>query len=519
MKLFNIKYLAGGFLALALASCSKEKLETFPNNSIELSQSFQTVRDAKTWNTGVYGLLRGRFYGNYTITSDIQADQLNASIDFGNRNGFPHRWEGFEATEGNTNGIWSGYYRAITNINIMIPGFATITPSAAADNAGITERGDLNRYKADAHFARAYYYHELVTRFAKAYNPASAASDLGVPLLLEYDVFAMPARATVKAVYDQILSDVGQARTLFAAAKTEYDKLPAANRPNITGAQGATHFTTDALMAFEARVKLHMQDWAGAKTAADAVIATGRYPLINTQAAYKAYWHNDSKTEDIMQLAVSSTSGEQANTNAIYLGLNTATGKFRPDFVPSQWVVDQYETADIRKSVFFETKNVDFTTGAGTLTLVNKYPGNPALFTTANTNYQHAPKFLRIAEMYLISAEAGARGAAAGDGLLKLNALREARGLLPAVALTGDALFAAVKEERFRELAFEGFRLMDLKRWNEGFTRRAPQNTNFLSTGSGYTTLSIAAGNPKFVWAIPSNDVTINPNIQQNPGW
>lgn len=497
MNLFKIKYLAGSLLAIAsLASCKKENLEKFPSSSIELSQSFLSVRDAKTWNTGVYGILRGRFYGIYAYTADIQADQLNAGVDFGNRNGFPHRWEGFEATEGNINSIWSGYYRGITNANLMITGFEKITPANA------TETAELDRYKGDAYLARAYYYHELVKRYAKPYEPATAASDMGVPIVLDYDVFAQPSRASVKGVYDQVLTDIAKAKTLLAA---------------VPGVQGSNRFTIDVVTALEARVKLDMQDWAGAKTAADALITGNKYPLINTQTAYTAYWHTDTKQEDIMQIFASLTEG--ANTNAIYLGLNTSNQKFRPDFVPSQWVIDKYAATDIRKATYFASKPVDFTTGAGTLTLVNKYPGNPALFTTANTNYQHAPKFFRIAEMYLISAEAGARGTADADGLVKLNALRTARGLTALTGLADNALFAEVKEERFRELAFEGFRLWDLKRWHEGFTRSAPQNTNFLTIGTGYTTLSIPADHPKFVWGLPSNDVTINPNLQQNQGW
>ena len=501
MKVFNIKYLAaGGLLALSLASCKKE-LEKFPTSSIALEQSFESVRDARSWNNGLYSRLRGRFYGIYAYTQDIQGDQLNATIDFGNRNGFPHRWEGFEATEGNINSIWIGYYSGITNANLMIDGFKEITPANA------TETADLNRYKGDAYAVRAYYYHELVKRFAKPYNPTTAASDEGVPIVLVYDVFAKPARASVKAVYDQVLSDLGQAKTLLAG---------------VAGAQGSTRFTIDGINALEARVKLDMQDWAGAKAAADAVIATGKYPLINTQAAYTAYWHGDTKQEDIMQLAVVNTT-ETPNTNAIYIGLRTNDNTFRPDFLPSQWVVDEYDAADIRKSVYFATKPGNFTSGTGNITIVNKYPGNPVLFTGATTNYQHAPKFFRIAEMYLISAEAGARSgnAAMGvDALIKLNQLRAARGLTtPLVGLTGAALFDEVKKERFRELAFEGFRLWDLKRWNEGFTRKAPQNPNFLTVGTGYTTLAIAAGNPKFAWGLPSNDVTINPNLKQNQGW
>lgn len=525
MKLSTIKFLAIGILALAVSSCKKD-LELFPNNQVELSQTFSTVREAQEWNTGLYGLLRGRFYGIYQYTQDIQADQLNATIDFGNRNGFPHRWTGFLADDGNISTVWSGYYRAITNINLALPQFTKITPSADATNAGRLERGNMARYKADAHFARAYFYHELIIRFAKPYEPATATTEPGVPLVVDYAPKAMPARASVKAVYNQILADITSANTLYAQAKTEYDAVTtASSRPNITGAQGSTRFTTDALTAFEARVKLHMQDWDGAKAAADAVIATGRYPLITAPIngpvdPLKDYWHKDEKQEDIMQLAVANTT-EQANTNgAIYLGFRTSDNRYRPDFMPSQWVLDKYDAADRRKAVYFANLPLSFTVGTTTKTLVNKFPGNTALFTTATTNYQQAPKFLRIAEMHLISAEAGARGSGDADALIKLNTLRTARGLTALAALADDDLFAEVKEERFRELAFEGFRLWDLKRWHEGFTRRAPQTpAAMLSSGTGYTALSIAADHAKFTWAIPSRDIQVNPNVVQNPGW
>jgi starch-binding outer membrane protein, SusD/RagB family len=497
MKL-KLNFITVGMLGLSLAACKKDNLDKFPTSNIPLDQSFESVRDAKIWNTGLYGNMRGTFYGIYQYTQDIQGNQLNATIDFGNRNGFPHRWEGFEATESNINTIWSGYYRGIANVNIMLDGFNDITPADA------NQTSELDQYRGDAYAIRAYYYHELVLRYARPYMPATAANEPGVPLILSYDVYEMPPRATVKAVYEQVLSDLAQAKSKLG---------------KVVGTAGSNRFTVDAVDALEARVRLHMQDWAGAKAAADAVISTNKYPLYNTAAGIQSYWHNDAKQEDIMQLAVINTT-EQANTNgAIYLGFRTNDNLFRPDFVPSVWVIDKYPATDLRKPVYFATKRVTFTTGTGNLELVNKFPGNPALFTATTTNYQHAPKFLRIAEMYLISAEAGARGTADADGLAKLNALRSARGLTALPGLTDDALFEEVKDERFRELAFEGFRLWDLKRWQEGFTRSAPQNPNFLTAGTGYTTLSITPDNPKFAWGIPSNDVTVNPNIDQNPGW
>jgi hypothetical protein len=379
----------------------------------------------------------------------------------------------------------------------MINGFNEIKPATAA------ETDELNRYKGDAYWVRAYYYNELMQRFSKAYNPTTAANDLGVPLVLTYDVTEMPSRASAKAVYDQIMSDLNQAKTLLV---------------KVNGAQGSPRITKDAVTALEARVRLNMQDWAGAKAAAEAVITSSAYPLINTATAFKAYWHTDTKTESILQLRVIAPN-EFTNGMGVYLGYVPAIRRFTPDFIPSQWVVDMYDSTDIRKGTYFERLPVTIQ-GANynNVWLVNKYPGNPTHFTGANTNYQHEPKVLRIAEMYLISAEASARLGSA-DALTRLNQLRTARGVAQFVGLSGTALMNAVMEERTRELAFEGFRLFDLKRWNLGFTRRQPQNTNMLTSGPEYFTLSIAAGNPKFTWAIPANDITINRNLVQNPGW
>jgi hypothetical protein len=501
----NFKY---GIIAVALAgmisSCDKE-LDRLPFTSIEKSASFVTIADALAWRNGSMALLKGRNYGSYMFYSDVQADQLNATLDYGNRNGAAHRWSDFLSNDQTLDPMYAAYYSGINNANEAIQGFPSIVTNSA------TEAANLARYTGEIYFARAYYYSELIKRWAKPYNPATAEADLGVPLVVVPNLNAQPARATMKQVYDQILADLVAART-----NLQTSAVAAA-----VGAVGSNFITIDAVNALEARVKLNMQDWAGARTAAEAVIATGRYPLTSSATTFKNMWHIDNTTETIVQF-FAGLPNELSNTNTVYLGYVPNLLKFTPDFVPSQWVIDMYEDNDIRKNVYFERKpviiqGIDYPN----IWLVNKYPGNPALFTGANTNYQHAIKLLRVAEMYLISAEAGARAGSSTEAaaLTRLNELRVARGLTALTGLTGNALFQAVKDERFRELAFEGHRLFDLKRWNEGFTRRLPQNVAFLQQGQFFQTLSIPAGADKFTWGFPTRDVTINPNIVQNPGW
>ncbi len=490
-------------LALVSFNSCKKNLDQFPANSIEITQAFKTMADARAWNVGNSARFRGTLYGTFMYHSDIQADQLNATLDFGNRNGNPHRWgQSFLANDGALSGPWSTYYRNISNINLALANLSsipTVTPVEATELAVI---------RGNAFLGRAYYYAELITRFAKPFEPATANTDLGVPLVLDFDIKLQPARATVNQVYVQILSDISSAKTLLAS---------------VPGALGSTKFTIHSALALEARVKLNKQDWAGARTAAESVITSALYPLANNAVDINSMWKNDMNTEVITQSFVSAPI-ELPNTNLVYLGLVPATGKFTPDFVPSQWVVNFYDNADFRKNVYFEQKALTIQgVNYANIWCVNKYPGNSTYFTAATTNYAHRPKVFRSAELYLISAEAGARegAATAAAALIRLNELRVARGLLPLTGLTGAPLFQAIKDERFRELAFEGFRLNDLKRWHEGFTRTAPQNLSFIQVGPTYNTLTIISDDNQFVWGLPSSELIVNPSLsaQQNPGW
>lgn len=492
MTMKKIKYIASALLlSTVIASCDLEK---FPKDAIETSQSFEKVSDAEKWDNMFYTQLRGRYYGIYTFSTDVQADQLNATVDFGNRNGGPHRWD-FLAGDYTIRDVWQGYYNALNNINTAIQGFATITPENDEDAAL------LKQYTGDAHLARAYYYLNLVLRWSKAYNASTASSDLGVPLVLEPDLYAMPARASIQEVYDQILADI-------AVAKGNLGSIP--------GAPGSVWFNKDVVTALEARVKLYMNDWAGAKTAAESLLNSGTYTLYDTQEDIMSMWAVDAEQEVIFAPYVN-ISQELPNTNNIYIGYSTGDDNYRPDFVPSQWVVDMYDDADFRKAAYFKEVNLYLGGADYTGYIVNKYPGNPALY-TGPTNYANSQKMFRIGEIYLIAAEAAYRSSDEGTARDWLNDLREARGL-SAVSSSGDALLQDIKDERFRELAFEGFRLDDLKRWGEGFTRRDPQNTDYIQTGPNFDTKTVTADNDKFVWGIPANDDTVNDNIDQNNGW
>jgi starch-binding outer membrane protein, SusD/RagB family len=124
-------------------------------------------------------------------------------------------------------------------------------------------------------------------------------------------------------------------------------------------------------------------------------------------------------------------------------------------------------------------------------------------------------KACRISEMYLIRAEAHARKATPDltAGAADINAVRAQRitGYVDETFASGDVLAAAVMDERFKELCFEGFRFKDLKRNN------LPVQRNASDASPAWQTL--AATSPLFVYPVPRSEINANPNMEQNDGY
>ena len=192
---------------------------------------------------------------------------------------------------------------------------------------------------------------------------------------------------------------------------------------------------------------------------------------------------------------------------------------YKPDFVPAQWVLKLYSSSDMRYNSYFAS----FATGydhALTWPLLVKYYGNQNFISNALIYHVSMPKPFRLAEQYLIRAEAYCRQekpdySAASKDLATLRASRLASS--GGVSLTADNYIQTIADERVRELYMEGFRLNDIKRWGnlynngEGF-QREPQS-NSLEKGSS---LKIKADHPLFVWPIPQNEIEA-PGSQVQP--
>ena len=472
-------------LALTVSSC---ELDQFPNDSISAETAWQTVDDAIKFRNGIYSYFKSINGGYFMYTADLQSDLFNATVSFSNRGGDMHRWD-FEASQYDIEDIWSYNYVTINNCNNILANIGAITGEDDEETA------TLNMIKGEAHLMRAICYHTLATRFTKDYEPASAASTLGLPLMTAPDPNSKPSRSTLAETYQLIKDDLRDARANLKTA----------------GEANAEYFTVDVINALEARVDLYMHNYASAVTLAQGLIAN--YPLDTDEEALGSMWLNDESDEIIFRTFQSVD--ERANATGIYLQYSTATESFSPDFVPSQWVLDLYEDGDIRKGVFYRKDKITcLEVETEDVFMLNKYPGNPALKKSTH-EYYHMAKVFRSAEAYLIAAEASYLNNDETNALKYLNDLRTQRGA-SAITAAGDALFKEIKNEWIREFIGEGQRMNDLKRWHDGVQRSNPQQESLVMTGTEYTTMSKSADDMRMVWEIPNNDLNANSNLVGN---
>lgn len=505
------KYLFILTLTALVSSCD---LERKPKGEMDADSSLVKVEDVLNWQAGMMSRIRyvqGRLFN---MVSDIQADQLSATVADGNHYPASRTWGSATSTDYDRRDVYNVHYLGIKNINYVIMMMESFNIETDAQKA------IYNKAMGVAHFARAYHYSNLALYYGTPYKAATAATDLCVPMPLKYNATEKRKRSTNEEVYKQILDiDLVKAKEYLAG---------------MAGKPMADEITIDAVTALEARTRLYMSDWAGAYNAASSLINSGIYPLVApTQENFVNMWVNDASTEEILQMF--SERPDEVVGIQYYFGPKAdkkrqdgSNGVNSPSHIPTQWMLDLYQDTDLRKGVYFEKQQCNFDDVFVDLYLVSKRKGSPALSETQNPaftfwngyvpNGQHNPKVFRIAEQYLIAAEAAYH--LGKDATTPLNALRKSRGLEPVTA-TGEALLKAIKDERTRELAYEGFRLWDLRRWGQPMKRYAPQSNNgsldFLKKTDAVN-VEFPATDYRFVWPIPYNDV-VTAGVKQNPGW
>ena len=310
-------------------------------------------------------------------------------------------------------------------------------------------------------------------------------------------------RASLYDSYQFVLNDLTRAEELMDESE---------DTPN------NYYMSQAAVQAIRARVALYMQDWEEAVKYSSILLDEKKdifeLTSFHTTApdgatTFDYMWAYDTGSEVIWRIGFTSTSYGGA-LGTVFLNFNRDYTYFYPDYVPAQWVLDAYDDYDLRKESYFADSEdgitIGYTNGLDWPLLV-KYYGNRAIFIPQRIFQVSMPKPLRLAEQYLIRAEAYCRQANPRVDLAQkdLEALRATRFQSGGVInLTGnwETDVKTFSEERVRELYMEGFRLQDLKRWGLGF-ERTPQSC----TQDEGNNLRIEAGDPLFVWPIPQHEL------------
>ena len=488
-------------VTLLLNSCYS--LDQEPYGRFAEPNSFKDEKDALFWRNGMYNYMRNRVYGLPMYMTDVQADMLNLRSPETHPLAGIHGWNDFTSTNNNVSSVWTAMYLGIRNINSALEGFNKIPQQTTA----------IEQYRGELYLGRAYYQTYLVTHFCKAYNPSTANTDLGLALFDDVLFKQFPSRSSLEATYNKILDDIAKAENILSGTAT--------TTKNYTTIK---YFNVDAVKALKARVLLYKQDWANAYAVSSTLIegTRAKYPLITTKEQLTSEWHTDGSKESITQFA-GYVDEPLSGANDIYLSYNKSMLNYSASFLPTKSAIDLYGANDIRKDVYFIEGNISGVRGVKGI-LVNKYADNELFKTNANTpSYLHQPKIFRIAEQYLIAAEAAYKKGDETNAKKYLNELREARGYgANSVTSTGNDLYTEIKDERTRELAFEGFRLYDLQRWQQDVVRGTPQSLRLINSNN--PSLTYQLNRPytdfKIVWPLSPKDIEGEEGrLQQNPGW
>ncbi len=506
MKNIFAKTIAIALMGVSLASCD---LNLYPEGSIIYDEEkgfFTNIDDVLGAETAVYSNFKATTGGFYNFLEELMFDSFNATLSSGNNYGSIHKTDaGFTSSDQDIESFWGNYYLTLKNYNVTID-------AAAVAPAEIFE--DARFVKGEACAARAYAYLQLARHFGPKYNEATADTDLCVPLVLHYDQNARPKRNTMAEVYEQILEDLDSAYVIL----TDYE---VANTPN------SLYFTPDAVKAMMARALLDMGDYeAAADTAVSVIESAAGYELATTAKQLDSLRSLDLGKEAIMQLFASST--ETPNGYGLFTSFekdsksSTGYSYYRPYFLPTKTLMDLYENNDIRKIAWFHqvVDNPICIEGgyANNVYVFSKYAGNPNYTSTGLPTGLVASKPFMISEMYLIAAEGYFQSGDNTNAKKYLNMLQAKRKATPS-ALSMET----IQKEWNRETVCEGLRLTNMKRWDIGFEGRLPQ-TNAVSLIMStpkevFEDKVLEAGDKVFCWPIPSYEIKINPNLEQNPGY
>lgn len=338
--------------------------------------------------------------------------------------------------------------------------------------------------KAEAKVYRAFDHFMLVNVYAKAYDPATAATDGGICIMDKYDLEAKPVKSTVKQVYDFIQADIDAAIPFLQQTPADV------YHPSLAFAWG-----------LKAKIHLFKHEWAEAKA-----------------AALKSLSYNNSIFDlvNYTKLGGPSSVLVPAGSNPEVLSYMYMTGYTEMSFaytcIFSPELVTLFGKNDARFNLFMNTTST---------TLLDAGSGT-AYFGTTYTKFFYPTVGMKTTEVWLMLAECYAREGDLTNAIATLNTIRAKRITSGTVAL---AVPTTIKEamnlvitERRKELLLGFHRFFDLKRLNNepDYAKTVTHTFPIVNKTVPQVTYSLPPNSRLYIIPFPTGVIKLNPNLTLN---
>jgi starch-binding outer membrane protein, SusD/RagB family len=432
------------------SSCNKV-LDRQPELYVDESQSIVDKKSADAALTGAYNSLSQN--SNQGVTFRYAVNLASDNLKWVGNTPTNREFDvyGIFATNTRVAELWAAIYKTINIANNIIAIVPTI-------NDVTFNQADRNNSRGEAFFLRAYSYFDLVRLWGNVpiqTNPTKTTADAnGI------------GNSTPVEVYKRVEQDLDSAELLLSSTLNR-------NRAN--------KFTAKAL---KARLYLYLKDWEKAESYSTELINSNtNFKLVKP---YNLFYASKNTAESIFEIDYTVNNKNSWATN--WFASNITGGK--KELLPTDEFI-----------ALAKDPNIGGDRSALLLTISGVIYGNMNFKIATGDDQVYA---IRLAEMYLIRAEARAENATPdiAGALQDLNAVR-VRSNVPALASVTNTneLLDKILLERRIEFAYESQRWFDL-----------------IRRGKAQSVLGIADAN-KLLFPIPKQQILVNPALIQNPGY
>ena len=460
----HTSYLAGVILFCLTTSCQDYVEIDAPHQKIVSEIVFNNDETALSAMQGVYNQLASISFSNggfdsVTLLAGFSSDLLEPTHSY---NRVYMQFDQHEILPDNNRNLnlWSSAYNMIYMCNSILEGL---------ENSKEVSEALKIKLEGQAKFVRAFTYFYLINLYGK------------VPLVLttDYSANALAGVDNEEVLYNQITSDL-------------QDAIEVLDDTNTSGER--TNVNRNTAVALLARVQLFLQNWAEAEDLSSQIIE--KTDTFQIQDDLDQVFLANSK-EAIWQLSPLGRGDISTNTWEGAVFVVDPELSFLANARLTENFVDSFEEGDIRTQ-----KWIDLNSSVG------YYPFKYKTEYSTDEVSEYS-MVLRLAEQYLIRAEARARQGNLTGAIEDLNVIRERAGLAEVSAvypnITQENLLNLIFQERKHELFAEwGHRWLDIKRTGrtgEVFVDGPQwQNTDVL-------------------YPIPETERIKDPNLPQNNGY